>query len=58
MAFMATVVATSAVLARGATPPLWVTYSPLLPPAPLMGTGLYMFVQPYFTKWRSGRRTA
>ncbi|CCV12046.1 conserved hypothetical protein [Mesorhizobium sp. STM 4661] len=30
-------------------------YSPLLPLALLLFTGLYMFVLPYATKWRSGR---
>jgi hypothetical protein len=38
-------------------PPPWVTYSPLLPLALLLLTGLYLFVLPYATKWRSGRRT-
>ena len=35
----------------------WVTYSPLLPLALLLFTGLYMFVLPYATRWRSERRT-
>ena len=35
----------------------WVTYSPLLPLALLLFTGLYLFVLPYATRWRSGRRT-
>ena len=39
-------------------PPPWVTYSPLLPLALLLFTGLYMFALPYATKWRSGRRGA
>jgi putative effector of murein hydrolase len=34
----------------------WVTYSPLLPLALLLLTGLYLFALPYATKWRSGRR--
>ena len=38
-------------------PPPWVTYSPLLPLALLLFTGLYLFVLPYATRWRSGRRT-
>ena len=41
----------------GAMPPPWVTYSPLLPLALLLFTGLYMFVLPYAAKWRTGRRT-
>jgi hypothetical protein len=39
-------------------PPAWVTYSPLLPLFLLMLTGLYLFVLPYATRWRSARRTA
>ena len=31
----------------------WVTYSPLLPLALLLFTGLYLFVLPYATRWRS-----
>ena len=38
-------------------PVVWVSYLPLLPLALLQLTGLYMFVLPYATKWRSGRRT-
>jgi hypothetical protein len=37
-------------------PPSWVTYSPLLPLALLMLTGLYLFVLPYAATWRMGRR--
>jgi hypothetical protein len=33
-------------------PPPWVTYSPLLPLALLLLTGLYLFVLPYATQWR------
>jgi hypothetical protein len=36
-------------------PAAWVTYSPLLPLALLLLTGLYLFVLPYTAKWR-GRR--
>jgi len=56
IAFTVTVIANFVALARG-TPPAWVTYSPLLPLALLLFSGLYMFVLPYATKWRSGRRT-
>jgi len=38
-------------------PVVWVSYLPLLPLALLLFTGLYLFVLPYATKWRSGRRT-
>jgi hypothetical protein len=56
IAFTVTVIANFAALAQGGTPPPWVTYSPLLPLALLLFTGLYMFVLPYATKWRNGRR--
>jgi hypothetical protein len=38
--------------------PFWVFYVPLLPLFLLMFTGLYMFVLPYATRRRSGRRAA
>ena len=57
--FVATVIANFVALARGggAMPPPWITYSPLPPLALLLFTGLYMFVLPYATRWRSARRT-
>jgi len=59
IAFTVTVIANFVALARGAgTPPPWVTYSPLVPLAFLLFTGLYMFVLPYAAKWRSRRRAA
>ena len=36
----------------------WMGLLALLPLAVLLFTGLYLFVLPYATKWRSGRRTA
>ena len=54
--FTVTVIANFVALARG-TPPAWVTYSPLLPLALLLFSGLYMFVLPYTARWRSTRRT-
>ena len=54
--FTVTVIANFVAMAQG-EPPVWVTYSPLLPLALLLFTGLYLFVLPYATKWRSGRRT-
>ena len=36
---------------------VWVGLLALLPLALLQLTGLYLFVLPYATKWRSGRRT-
>jgi len=56
IAFTVTVIANFAAMSQG-QPPAWVTYSPLLPLALLLFTGLYLFVLPYSTKWRSGRRT-
>jgi quinol-cytochrome oxidoreductase complex cytochrome b subunit len=57
IAFTVTVIANFVALAQGGMPPPWVTYSPLLPLALLLFTGLYMFVLPYATKWRSTRRS-
>jgi hypothetical protein len=59
IAFTLTVIANFAALARagGGMPPPWVTYSPLLPLALLMLSGLYLFALPYTTRWRSGQRT-
>ena len=56
IAFTLTVVANFAAMTQG-PPPAWVTYSPLLPLALLLFSGLYLFVLPYATKWRSARRT-
>ncbi|WP_425351637.1 hypothetical protein [Mesorhizobium helmanticense] len=54
IAFTVTVIANFVAMGLG-EPPLWVVYSPLLPLALLLFTGLYMFVLPYASKWRSGR---
>ena len=54
--FTVTVIANFIALAQGGMPPPWVTYAPLLPLALLLFTGLYLFVLPYVTRWRSGRR--
>lgn len=52
--FMLTVIANFVALAQGdGIPPPLVTYSPLLPLAVLLFSGLYLFVLPYATK--SGR---
>jgi hypothetical protein len=58
IAFTLTVIANFIALALGggAMPPPWVTYSPLLPLALLVLTGLYLFVLPYATRRRSGER--
>ena len=59
MVFTLTVIANFVALGMsgGQQPPAYVTYSPLLPLALLMFTGLYMFALPYVTKFRSGRRS-
>ena len=53
--FTLTVIANFVALTQG-QPPAWVTYSPLLPLALLLFSGLYLFVLPYATRWRSARR--
>jgi hypothetical protein len=55
IAFTVTVMANFAAMAKG-TPPAWVTYSPLLPLAVLLFTGLYLFALPYAIRWGRGRR--
>ena len=56
IAFTVTVIANVVAMARGeGMPPPWVTYSPLLPLAVLLLTGLYLFVLPYAARWRRGR---
>ncbi len=50
--FTVTVIANFVALSRGGTSPSWVTYSPLLPLALLLFTGLYLFVLPYTARWR------
>ncbi len=58
IAFTVAVIANIVVISMGqGQPAAWVTYSPLLPLALLLFSGLYLFVLPYATKWRSGRRT-
>jgi intracellular septation protein A len=55
IAFTVTVIANFVAMSQG-TPPAWVTYSPLLPLALLLFSGLYLFALPYATRWRSGPR--
>ena len=53
IAFTLTVIANFVQLGLGhGQQPNWVTYSPLLPLALLMFSGLYLFVLPYAVKWR------
>lgn len=57
IAFTLTVLANfAAVAVADGIPPPWVTYSPLLPLALLLFTGLYLFVLPYLSRRRSGQR--
>ena len=52
--FTLTVIANFVAIAQagGGMPPPWVTYSPLLPLALLLFTGLYLFALPYLVKLR------
>ena len=52
--FTLTVIANFVAIAQagGGTPPPWVTYSPLLPLALLLFTGLYLFALPYLVRLR------
>ena len=56
IAFTVSVIVTFIALGQK-EPVVWVSYVPLLPLALLLLTGLYMFVLPYATRWRSARRT-
>jgi len=58
IAFTVAVIIVTIVVFGQEEPAVWVSLSPLLPLALLLLTGLYLFVLPYATKWRSGRRTA
>ena len=54
IAFTVTVIANIVALSAGeGQPPDWITYSPLLPLALLMLSGLYMFFQPYVARRRA-----
>lgn len=55
VAFTLTVIANFAAMTQG-QPPAWVTYSPLLPLAVLLLTGLFLFALPYATRRRNLRR--
>ena len=55
IAFTVTVIVNIVALTlRDGQPPAWVTYSPLLPLALLMLTGLYLFALPYAARRRVG----
>ena len=54
--FTLTVAANFVAMASG-PPPAWVTYSPLLPLALLIFSGLYLFALPYVARRRGGSTT-
>jgi hypothetical protein len=54
--FTVAVLVTFIALAQ-AKPVVWMSYLPLPPLALLWLTGMYLFVLPHATRWRSGRRT-
>ena len=60
IAFTVTVIANFVAMGvrPGQQPPAWITYSPLLPLAFLLFTGLYLFALPYLAKRRAARRVA
>jgi hypothetical protein len=53
--FLVLVIIVTVVIMSQEAPAEWVYLSPLLPLVLLMITGLYLFVLPYATKWRSRR---
>jgi hypothetical protein len=56
IAFTLTVIANFVALGLGqGQPPNWITYSPLLPLALLLLTGLYLFALPYLVRRSAGR---
>jgi hypothetical protein len=55
IAFTVTVIVSFVAIAQE-EPAMWIFYLPLPPLAFLLFSGLYLFVLPYATKWRSGRR--
>jgi heme/copper-type cytochrome/quinol oxidase subunit 1 len=55
IAFVITVVASTVVVAAGSEALVWVVYTPLLPLAALLVTGLYLFALPYTVRRRAAR---
>ena len=60
VAFTVLVVANIVLLVKGekGQVAVWVGFATLLPLSLLLFTGLYLFVLPYASRWRSRRRTA
>jgi hypothetical protein len=54
IAFTVAVILNIVALGQGGEPAVWVGLLALVPLVLLMLTGLYLFVLPYATKWRSG----
>jgi hypothetical protein len=57
IAFTVTVIVNIVALGQEEAMRLKLAFLPLLPLAVLLFTGLYLFVLPYATTWRSRRRT-
>ena len=57
VAFTVCVIANFVALSQG-EPPLWVTYSPLLPLALMFFSGAYLFVLPYAARRRGGQSSS
>jgi hypothetical protein len=53
MVFTSTVAANFLFRAAAGEPPLWLTYCPLPPLALLLFSGLYLFVHPHLSRWRT-----
>jgi hypothetical protein len=53
---LAVIIVTIVVFGQG-EPAAWIVYMPLPPLFLLLFTGLYLFVLPYASRWRSGQRT-
>ncbi|HEV7278506.1 MAG TPA: hypothetical protein VGN80_19680 [Devosiaceae bacterium] len=58
MILVATVIVASFAAATGQREDSWLFYLPLPPLFLLMFTGVYMFILPYLSKWRGGRRAS
>jgi heme A synthase len=56
IAFTVTVIVNTVAVAQGKYA-VWLGLLAVFPLALLLFTGLYLFVLPYATNWRSGRRT-
>ena len=57
IAFTVAVIVNIVALGTQEEPAVWAGLLALLPLALLLFTGLYLFVLPYATNWRRGRRT-